>query len=105
MPLYEYRCGSCGHRYEKREGFDAPSLQPCPQCGSGARRVLHSPPILFKGPGFYVTDNRKPSYGGDGGRREALPSGEKAQLTGPSSKSDGSSASDETTSSDSVAAS
>jgi hypothetical protein len=52
-----------------------------------------------------VTDNRRPSYGGDGGRREALPSGEKAQLTGPSSKSDGGSPSDETTSSESVAAS
>jgi putative FmdB family regulatory protein len=89
LPLYEYRCASCGDQYEKREGFEAASLQICPQCGGSARRVLHSPPIVFKGSGFYVTDNRKPSYGGDGSGKEALPSGEKAQLAGPSSKSDG----------------
>jgi putative FmdB family regulatory protein len=102
LPLYEYTCGSCGHTYEKREGFDAPSLQACPECGGNARRVLHPPPIVFKGPGFYVTDNRKPSYGGDG-RREALPSGEKAQLPAPSAKSDGDSPSEESTSSEPVA--
>ncbi len=105
MPLYEYRCDSCKHQYEKREAFEAPSLQACPQCGGGARRVLHPPPILFKGSGFYVTDNRKPSYGGDGARREALPSGEKPQLAGPSSKNDGDSSSEEGTSSEAVAAS
>jgi putative FmdB family regulatory protein len=89
LPLYEYRCASCGYQYEKREGFEAAPLQTCPQCGGSARRVLHPPPIVFKGSGFYVTDNRRPSYGGDGPRTEALPSGEKAQLAGPSSKGDG----------------
>ncbi len=59
MPIYEYRCAECGHRYERREGFDAPSLQHCPRCGAEARRVIHAPPILFKARGFYVTDNRK----------------------------------------------
>jgi putative FmdB family regulatory protein len=61
LPTYEYRCSECGHQYEKREGFDAPSLQICPHCGGEARRVLYAPPILFKAQGFYVTDNRKPS--------------------------------------------
>ena len=61
MPTYEYRCSKCGHQYEKREGFDSLSVQECPQCGGEARRVLHAPPILFKGQGFYVTDNRRPS--------------------------------------------
>ena len=58
MPLYEYCCLDCAHEYEKREGFDAPALQECPTCGGTARRVLHAAPILFKGSGFYVTDNR-----------------------------------------------
>jgi putative FmdB family regulatory protein len=60
MPTYEYECGS-GHRYEKREGFDAPATQRCPTCRKTARRVLHPPPIVFKGSGFYVTDSRTSS--------------------------------------------
>lgn len=59
MPTYEYRCTECGHQYERREGFDAPAVQLCPQCRGESRRVLHAPPILFKSGGFYVTDNRK----------------------------------------------
>jgi putative FmdB family regulatory protein len=58
VPTYEYECSS-GHRYEKREGFDAPSTQRCPRCRRTARRVLQAPPIVFKGSGFYVTDSRK----------------------------------------------
>ena len=59
MPTYEYRCEKCGNQYEKREGFDAPALQICPNCGGSARRVIYAPPILFKGSGFYVTDSRQ----------------------------------------------
>ena len=59
MPLYDYKCTSCDNRYELREGFDAPSRQPCPKCGNVAKRVLHPPPIVFKGSGFYITDSKK----------------------------------------------
>lgn len=59
MPTYEYTCLKCKHEYEKREGFDAPSIQTCPRCHGTARRVFHPAPIVFKGSGFYVTDNRK----------------------------------------------
>ena len=61
MPTYEYRCVECDNRYETREGFDAPSSQPCPKCGARARRVYSPPPIVFKGSGWYVTDSRKGS--------------------------------------------
>jgi len=61
VPLYDYKCTKCDHHYETREGFDAPSRQPCPKCGSEAKRLLHPPPIVFKGSGFYVTDSRKGS--------------------------------------------
>ena len=63
MPVYEYVCPDCSLRYERREGFDAPSTQQCSRCGGTARRVFHAPPVLFKGSGFYVTDNRKGSNG------------------------------------------
>jgi putative FmdB family regulatory protein len=59
VPLYDYKCTSCGNQYEMREGFDAPARQPCPKCGQEAKRVLHPPPIVFKGSGFYITDSRK----------------------------------------------
>ena len=58
MPTYEYACESCGKRYEKREGFDAPARQKCQHCGKTANRVLFAPPIVFKGSGFYKTDSR-----------------------------------------------
>lgn len=70
MPVYQYRCLNCLHEYERREGFDASSTQQCPVCGGTARRVLHAPPIIFKGSGFYVTDNRP----GGNGASEAAPS-------------------------------
>ncbi len=61
MPLYDYKCTQCEHHYETREGFDSPNRQPCPQCGGEAKRLLHPPPIVFKGSGFYITDSRKGS--------------------------------------------
>jgi putative FmdB family regulatory protein len=61
VPLYDYKCTNCEHLYEVREGFDAPSRQACPSCGAVAKRVLHAPPIVFKGSGFYITDSRKGS--------------------------------------------
>jgi putative FmdB family regulatory protein len=61
VPLYDYKCTQCDHQYETREGFDAPSRQPCPKCGGEAKRLLHPPPIVFKGSGFYITDSRKGS--------------------------------------------
>lgn len=65
MPAYDYRCEACNVVYELREGFDAPSSHACQQCGKGtARRVLRPPAIVFKGSGFYKTDNRSSGGGG-----------------------------------------
>ena len=60
MPVYEYRC-SRGHEYEKVEGFQAPTEHACPDCGQTARRRISAPAVIFKGSGFYSTDNRKSS--------------------------------------------
>jgi putative FmdB family regulatory protein len=67
LPIYEYRC-SKGHQYEQSEGFDAPTEQTCPTCGSRARRQISLPAVIFKGPGFYSTDNRRGFASGNGGR-------------------------------------
>lgn len=60
MPTYDYRCDQ-GHRYDKREPFGSPSEQPCDECGETARRVIHAPPVVFKGSGWYKTDSRSTS--------------------------------------------
>lgn len=88
MPIYEYQCAR-GHQYERSEGFDAPAEQTCPTCGSRSRRQLSLPAVIFKGPGFYSTDNRKgfASGGSNGG-------GSSFSSDGGSEKSDGESKSD-----------
>lgn len=66
MPIYEYACGACGHHFERRQRFTDEPLSECPECGSEVRRVLYPAGIIFKGSGFYVTDNRKSSDSSNG---------------------------------------
>ena len=71
MPIYEYECGVCQCHFERKQKFDEEPVAVCPECEGRARRVIHSVPIIFKGSGFYVTDNRKD---GGGGKAEGKPS-------------------------------
>ena len=59
MPVYDYECGLCHFNFERRQRFDEEPVALCPKCQGKSRRVLHSVPVIFKGSGFYVTDNRK----------------------------------------------
>jgi len=59
MPFYEYECNDCLKQFELRCGFDDEFEAPCPECTGKAHRVFSAVPIIFKGPGFYVTDSRK----------------------------------------------
>jgi putative FmdB family regulatory protein len=58
MPIYEYECNICEHVFERKQRFDEEPVALCPQCDGKAKRVLCSVPIIFKGSGFYCTDNR-----------------------------------------------
>jgi putative FmdB family regulatory protein len=63
MPLYEYECEACAHRFERIQKFSDPPVDTCPTCGKGpVRKLLSSPAIQFKGSGWYITD-----YGRKGG--------------------------------------
>ena len=63
MPLYEYECFLCGHRFEKIRSVANASEVDCAECGGRVRRLLGVPALQFKGSGFYITDYGK---GNDG---------------------------------------
>ena len=57
MPLYPYRCTSCGHRFEKIQSFSAEPEKVCPNCGKETLvRPLTAPRFQFKGSGWYIND-------------------------------------------------
>jgi putative FmdB family regulatory protein len=58
MPVYTYRCNDCNYRFEQRQKMTDAPLSVCPACHGDVRRVVNSVGVLFKGSGFYVTDNR-----------------------------------------------
>jgi len=58
MPTYEYQCRECGISFERYQHFSEAPLRICPECGGLVRRVIQPVGIIFKGKGFYVTDNR-----------------------------------------------
>ncbi len=65
MPTYVYRCEACAAQFEVIQSFHDEPLSICPECGQATvHRVITPVGIIFKGPGFYVTDNRRPSAGG-----------------------------------------
>lgn len=65
MPLYTYRCNKCNYTFEANQRMSDSPLKECPSCGlDELRRVINSVGVVFKGPGFYVTDSRKSSSNG-----------------------------------------
>ncbi len=82
MPIYEYACDG-GHRFERRQGFDATPIAVCPTCEAPSARVIHAPTVHYKGSGFYTTDyGRSGSYEtdsksetGDGAKSDSADSG------------------------------
>ncbi len=77
MPLYEYLCQSCGLRFERRQQFAEPPVKECPECGGEVVRLIQPAGIIFKGSGFYVTDNRSKSpTATPGSRKDGLKSSE-----------------------------
>lgn len=79
MPTYEYECEKCQLRFELRRQFSDNGSIFCPQCGSKAHRLFSPVPIIFKGPGFYVTDNRKDSESFSDNGNGAKSGGEKVK--------------------------
>jgi putative FmdB family regulatory protein len=61
MPLYEYECTKCHHRFEKIQKFSDKPVKKCPDCGGRVEQTISAPAVQFKGSGWYVTDYAKKS--------------------------------------------
>jgi len=59
MPIYEYECEKCGHRFEKIQKFSDAPPDTCPKCGGALHKMQSAPAFQFKGTGWYVTDYPK----------------------------------------------
>src|SRR3989440_2139240 len=74
MPLYEYECKKCGHRFEKIQKFSDRMVKKCPECGGQVEQMISAPAVQFKGSGWYVTDYAKksssPGSSGDSGSKD-----------------------------------
>ena len=102
MPLYEYQCDACGHRFELIQKFSDPPAETCTSCSGGpVRKLLSSPAFQFKGSGWYITDYaRKGSApSGDGESKPSAASADKPASTGAKSEASSTTSSGESSSS------
>ncbi len=83
MPTYDYRCTDCDEVFETAHGVDE-TVDACPGCGGKVRRLFHPVGIIFKGSGFYKTDNRSASGNGGDGRKPEKPEKELDKTGGKS---------------------
>jgi putative FmdB family regulatory protein len=72
VPIYDYRCDKCGHRFSAVQSFSEGPIEKCPNCGKRPRRLITTPAIVFKGSGWYKTDSRgkAPSEAGEPAKTE-----------------------------------
>jgi putative FmdB family regulatory protein len=102
MPLYEYECNACAHRFEVIQKYSDAPIDVCPKCGGAVSKLFSSPAIQFKGSGFYLTDYgrggksdlgtasspNKSESGGSGGEKKAEGASESKPETKPETKSE-----------------
>lgn len=89
MPVYTYRCRACEYEFDRNQRMSEAPLLDCPSCGEPQlRKVVNSVGVVFKGSGFYVTDNRN-------GAAKAASKNDNANKAAPESKSDGAAAKSE----------
>ena len=83
MPVYTYRCDSCGVQFERHQSFQDEPLKTCPECRrKSLKKVITPTRVIFKGSGFYATDNRSSS--GNGASEKKPEKTEKKEESKPS---------------------
>jgi putative FmdB family regulatory protein len=92
MPLYEYECKKCHHRFERIVKFSDRPMKKCPDCGGPVEQTITAPAVQFKGSGWYVTDYAKKSSAtasssnGDSSSKDESPKKESASKEESASK-------------------
>jgi putative FmdB family regulatory protein len=94
VPLYEYQCKKCKHKFEKIQKFSDQPVKKCPECGGPVEKLLHAPAVQFKGTGWYVTD-----YGGKSDKTDKSKPEGSAEKKEPTGKEDGAKSKDKDSSS------
>ncbi len=82
MPIYEYKCTACGHRFEKLQSFNDEPVKTCPQCGGAVKKLISNTSFILKGSGWYVTDYARKN----GGESSSGESSSKSSCSSCSSK-------------------
>ncbi len=94
MPVYTYRCESCGIQFERHQSFTDAPLKTCPECRKKAlKKVITSTKIIFKGSGFYATDHKSPS--GDSSKTKKAEKNDKESTPKESKSTEGKSTTSE----------
>ncbi len=100
MPTYEYKCEQCG-TFDHWQNITEDPLAVCPTCGKPVKRLIsRNVNIIFKGSGFYVTDNRSSGSGDSNGSSGNGSSGGSSGGSSNGSSSEGSSSSASSSSSE-----
>ncbi|WP_214111081.1 FmdB family zinc ribbon protein [Acrocarpospora catenulata] len=89
MPTYQYACTNCGEQLEVVQKFTDDALTECPACQGQLRKVFNAVGIVFKGSGFYRTDNRSSSSSTS--TTSSSSSGAKTESPAPAAKTESSS--------------
>ena len=84
MPLYEYQCDACGHRFEVIQKYSDAPVDICPKCAGAVHKLFSSPAIQFKGSGFYITDYAR------AGKSDGKSEGKSDSSSGSAAKSESS---------------
>jgi putative FmdB family regulatory protein len=88
VPLYEYQCKKCKHRFEKIQKFSDPLVKKCPECGGPVEQLLSAPSVQFKGSGWYVTDYARKGSSGSSSESSASSDGGGSPAKAASDKPD-----------------
>ena len=88
MPIYGYRCESCGNEFEILQKMSDPALKTCPKCSGALRKMVYAAGVIYKGSGYYSTD-----YNKGGSKRVAEKSADGAAKGSDKSEGNGAAAS------------
>ncbi|MCC2643784.1 MAG: uncharacterized protein K0S45_4197 [Nitrospira sp.] len=89
MPIYEYQCTICAHRFELKQSIKDEPITECIRCGKQVTKLISSPAIMFKGSGWYITDysdKMKPGAGSESAEKPAATDQDKTKAPATTEK-------------------